>query len=382
MKKSFAEILEQAEKDLERRMAEKVPSWSGVGDLEYPSSINVQQCSSERTALYKAALSQKICPGGKVADLTGGLGVDSWAFAKSGASEVLYNEMNEDLCASVRRNFEALGLGNVTFRCAQVQSGAVEALLGGFKPDIIFLDPARRSSSGRKVFLLEDCSPDITVLRDELLSLCPEVLVKVSPMADISQLRSRLGANLREVHVVGSGGECKELLLRLRRECGECVRIVEGMEFTSEQEALARPVLHPGPEALRQAQFLLEPSATILKAGCFNLLCPSLGITKIGRSTHLYTAPAPFRTDASDSRIVRTFRIREIREFGGREIKEMGKEYPRCEVTARNLPLSSDELRKKMGATSGGSVHIFAFTADFSGSESEKLIAVTEKVVP
>ena len=242
-------------------------------------------------------------------------------------------------------------------------------------PDIIFLDPARRSGSGRKVFLLEDCSPDVLRLKAGLLAAAPDVLVKLSPMADISMVCDRLGPEVRELHVVGTDGECKELLAWLQRGwSGRCSIVAEGLSFTAAEESAAAPQLLPGREAL--GGFLFEPSATLLKAGCFNLLCSRLGLVKLGRFTHLYLAPEYSESLKEHGKL---FSIKEVHPFDNRSIKALGKAFPKCSVTARNLPISSDALAKRMGVAQGDT-HLFAFTADFTGAPPERLMAVTERI--
>ena len=143
----------------------------------------MEQCSSSAAARYKAELAARLLQGadggglsgpatGRIADLTGGLGVDAWAFSAA-AEEVLYNEMDPVLCEAVQANFALLGVRNAVFRNAEVRPGIIREILGGFRPDLIYLDPARRSATGRKVFLLEDCRPDLIGLQDELFSVCP-----------------------------------------------------------------------------------------------------------------------------------------------------------------------------------------------------------------
>jgi hypothetical protein len=195
-------------------------------------------------------------------------------------------------------------------------------------------------------------------------------------MADIAMVCRRLGENVREVHVSGTGGECKELLVWMQRGWnGGCTIEAEGLRFSAQEEGGAAPRLLPGRPA--PAGVLFEPAATLLKAGCFNLLCDRLGLFKLGRSTHLYYTEAP--KDGLEQ-YGKLFSVKEILPFDGRSVKALGKALPRCSVTARNLPISSDELSKKMGVTPGGDAHVFAFTADYSGSPSERLMAVTERV--
>lgn len=378
------------------RMRRKVPEWAGVDGMRYPTRLSMEQCSSSATAMYKAELASRIyrdnasrqrgeergttasaADGPVIADMTGGLGVDCWAFC--GISEhVHHNEMNEELSAVVRANFSALGIENASFSCIEAAPGKVAEIIAaaGGKADIIFLDPARRSESGRKVFLLEDCSPDIISLKDELLSMAPDVLVKLSPMADISMVCRRLGPEVREVHVVEAEGECKELLVWMQRSWDKGYSIIfKDLRFTPEEEAASSPALLNGEDCLKAGDCLFEPSPALLKSGGFNLICSFLNLAKLGRFTHLYTAAHP---EGHLMEYGKLFRIKEVHPFDGRTIKALGKSFPRCEITSRNLPVSSDELRKKMGVRSGGDVHIFACTVDFLSSRPRRVLLVTD----
>ena len=376
MKKvSFSDILADLSDAASARMRKKVPEWADVPGIEFPTRLATEQCSSSATARYKAALVSRICPDCRLlADLTGGLGVDSHAFSRV-CGRVLYNEMDPELAAAAGRNFSRLGVSNISISNVQVTADTLPGLVAE-GPDVIFLDPARRSGTGRKVFLLEDCSPDIAALRDGLLAAAPDILAKLSPMADIAMVCSRLGPSVREVHVLGADGECKELLVWMHRGWdGGCTLVAEGLRFTRQEEAAVQPRLLSAPAAL--SGVLFEPSATLLKAGCFNLLCDKLGLYKIGRFTHLYLTAAP---DEKLEPYGKSFSIKEILPFNNAGIKSLGKALGRCSVTARNLPVSSDTLAKKMGVTSGGDTHVFAFTADFSDAPSERLMAVTERI--
>lgn len=375
-KKSFADILSDISGSDAARMRRKVPEWADIEGLEFPTRLSMEQCSSSETARYKASLVRSITSGG-VIDLTGGLGVDCWAFSRV-APAVHHNEMDAGLSCTVRRNFSALDITNVSFSSIEVTPETLGEVLdaAGFEPGLIFLDPARRSDTGRKVFLLEDCRPDVSALKEALLGAAPDILVKLSPMADISMVCRRLGPEVREVHVVGADGECKEILVWMQRGWQGGYRTVVGdLRFSPEEETAARPAFLPGPDAVRG--WLFEPSPAVMKAGCFNLLCSRFGLSKLGRFTHLYIAEAPSEEFTLYGKL---FNINEVHNFDGRSIKAVGKSLRRCEVTARNLPLTSDELRKKMGAASGGDTHVFAFTADFKDS-SQRLLAVTERCV-
>ena len=370
--------------EVRRKLRLKVPEWYAVPSLRYPFRLSGEQCSSAETASYKAAVAS--VAGGRIADLTGGLGVDSWAFSKVAAA-VLYNEMKPELAAATEHNFRELGVENVTVRNCRLEPGNVGEVLDGFEPDIIFLDPARRSEDGRKVFRLEDCQPDVLKLLPELFSAAPLVLLKLSPMADITLVCKQL-QGVKEVHVVAADGECKELLLLLERGYeGEYYTII--YENGSIIQAAAEGgVLKPmatlglvrgrGPQAepvggvakrrfenttLCDGVFLFEPGKALLKAGAFDLPC-RFGLEKMGRHTHLYTGQVPDELKPFG----KCFEILEVLPLNNKTIKELGKRYPQASVTARNIPLTSDQLRKKLGVKDGGSVHIFGLHSDEENS--------------
>lgn len=365
-RKSFADIVRETEGDLRQRLQAKVPEWTdALPDLSLPARLNVEQCSSSAAARYKASLAQRIIgPEGRIADLTGGLGVDAWAFSLL-AAEVLYNEMDPALCEAVRQNFARLDVRNVLFRNEEVRPGSVVRILDGFRPDLIYLDPARRSSAGRKVFRLEDCSPDLGALQEELLATCPRLLVKLSPMADISLLRRSL-RGVSQIHVVAVDGECKELLLRLDASEESALTLtvselrsdtVQSILFSEEEMKEVCPGLEEGGNPA--GAFLFEPGAALMKSGCHATACRRAGLRKLATSTHLYLADAPVPALAPFGR----FRpILEVLPLDKRTMAEAGRRYPQAEVTARNIPMSSDELRKRLGVRSGGDVHIYGTT--------------------
>lgn len=365
-----------------RKLRGKVPEWYAVPALRYPLRLSAEQCSSSETARYKAAVARAAVlslktaafpDGGRLADLTGGLGVDCWAFAQV-FREVLYNEMRPELADAARHNFAALGLTNIrvrncelvpaqsagpsTGRFASLPAGNLAAVLDGFRPDILFLDPARRAADGRKVFRLDDCQPDVLHLLPELLAAAPLVLLKLSPMADITLVAGQLGC-VREVHVVAADGECKELLLLLERG-------YEGPFATTIYESGAilpldqvQGIIGPGPNegwTRSKGAILFEPGKALLKAGAFDLPC-RYGLTKLDRHTHLYVSDGPVPADLAP--FGKCFEIIETVPLNNRTLKETGRKYPQAEVTARNLPLTSDQLRARLSVRSGGDIHIF-----------------------
>ena len=340
-----------------RRLRTKVPEWYAHPSLKYPSRLSGEQCSSTETARYKAAVLNQ-ASAFRVADLTGGLGVDSWAFSEM-ASEVLYNEMQAPLMEAVRDNFRELGVENVVFRSREVALGNVAEVLEGFRPDVVYLDPARRASGGRKVFLLEDCSPAVLPLLPELFRYSRRVLLKLSPMADLTLLRRQL-PHVREIHVVAAEGECKELLLLLDREADAAPRLYvreDGGVLGIPSDADAAPCY----AARSDVQgYLFEPGKALSKAGAFDLPC-RYGLRCLGVNTHLYCGPAP--VDALRP-FGKWFALQEVSHLDKRSLRELGRRYPEAEVTARNISLSSEELRRRLGCRSGGSVHLFGARLD------------------
>jgi len=384
-KKSFSDILSDVSDKELSRLEKKVPQWSGITGLSFPDHLSIEQCSSGATALYKARLAESLGCTKCIADLTGGLGVDSWAFSKV-AAHILHNEMNPELSAAVRSNFQKLGVSAaMEFAVRELRSDTLRDILSccTVPPELIFVDPARRGDCGKKLVLLEDCSPDVVSLKDRLLSAAPLLMIKVSPMADISMIRRRLGNELKQIHIVGAFGECKELLLVLERGWGggctltaSCIsgNGTNSLSFTPDQEADATASFHTGIDDLSDGLLLFEPSAVLSKAACFNLLCGRYGLKKLGHSTHLYTCTDIVRDLEG---LGAFYRIRQFLQFDKHSIRNLGKQYPRAEIIARNLPLGTDALRKRMGVTSGGDTRIYAFACDFTGGNSQKLFALT-----
>lgn len=410
-----------------RKLRKKLPEWVACTGLVYPSSLCAEQCSSSDTARYKAAIVKRIFneyvgsaasagsatenkmvtepvevtsgirKTGRIADLTGGLGVDSWAFGEV-AAEVLYNEMNPELAAAARHNFKALGATNIFIKNSEATADSVEGIIGDFWPDIIFLDPARRDLAGKKVFLLEDCSPDVLKMLPKLLGISRFVFLKLSPMADITMVVERLdrsyeaflqatsgegwnGQWVREVHVVASGGECKELLILLDREWNggyslTCCEDGNTLTFTSKEIAGAKAAL---PDSTF-ARIIFEPGKSLTKAGAFNALCERFSLVKLGRFTHLYTIGEPLSDSELEDRVKefrdfgKVYRVKEILPLDKASIKDIGKRYPHSEVSAKNIPMSSDELRSRLKVKSGNDAHIFGVRIETPYNQDNYLI--------
>lgn len=381
-----------------RKLRLKLPSWYAVPSLQYPLPLSAEQCSSEETAIYKAAilirpegdtvsetvasrplppavgpsrsgreLSPLLSPSGlKIADLTGGLGVDVWAFSKV-AEKVLYNEMKPELVTAAEHNFKELGVNNVEIRNCVVEKGVIKDILGGFEPDVIFLDPARRDDVGRKVFMLEDCSPNVLELLTELYEACPEIMLKLSPMADITAVCRQL-SGVKEVHVVEAGGECKELLLLLEKGFEGQYRMYLYANGTvteiPDQVGYDGASRHGQPRPVISINVLFVPGKGLMKTGAF-WWPVTFDLRQLAASTHMYVGSAKVPELEPFGKF---YEILESVPLNNKSIKEFGKKYPQADVTARNIPMTSDELRKRLGVKpSDGTVHIFGTNTSEEG---------------
>ena len=354
MKKSFADILQDFDSVQKRKLATKIPEWADTEGLQTVSSLALEQCSSSATARYKASLAARILAGRKrtcIADLTGGLGVDSWAFSQV-ATKVVYNELNTKLFDAVRENFRLLGCTNISFS----NTDALNCLPSLGRVDLVYLDPSRRDKVGKKVFLLEDCEPDVLSIKTQLLSYCPEILLKLSPMADISLLAERLGPSLKEVHVVGTDGECKELLLVMHQQEAPlryyCVNITDHVQETVVEDSAVRPVI-----CRQEKGYLYEPNASILKAGVQDALCNIYKVEKLHAFSHLFTSDQLIEDFPG-----RSFRIIGRSDFSKQGLKNLLAGVKQANLTVRNFPATVQELKKKLKLADGGSVYLFATT--------------------
>lgn len=375
-----------------KKLRTKLPSWFAEPEIIYPDRIACEQCSSEDTAGVKASIAYGICGDGcRIADLTGGLGVDSLAFSKI-ASTILYNEMSVTRADLARHNFSLLGAHNISVITHETgnQDEELWQKVEAFRPDMVFLDPARRSASGSKVFRLEDCSPDVTTILGRLFECAPNLMLKLSPMADISLLVNQLmlasgGENhVRKVYVLSSGGECKELLFLLTAESSsdefELIVRESDVEMSfrpSDEKTAVAAFLNE--ESLFAGPYLYEPGKALSKSGMFKSVAVKYGLVKAAVSTQLYFASDSLTQYPELQTFGKWFKILEILPFDNANMKFLSKRYPKCEISARNLPISSDDLRRKMKVASGGDVHIFATHIDFAGGNGGNFIFVGQR---
>ena len=421
-----------------RKMARvKLPRWASLEGIIYPPHISMEQCSSESTALYKAELAARLLglPASssgtemkaeneiEFVDLTGGFGVDfSYIAARLGVKS-MYVERQAHLCEAAKENFGRLGLKN-----AIVKNGDGIEVLHSFLPKkddaasaddslgitydqprsllktnlglkIIFVDPARRDDAGNKVVSLKDCTPDVTILQEEMLLKADYVIIKLSPMLDWHRAISEL-SHVREVHIISVNNECKELLLVLSaRNMGDMeASSADGVGGTEEAEGTDGAVKYAGklriycvndaqsfvcdesdmetssvkiaPSTLEEMRYLYEPNASLMKAGCFGVLSGRYDARMLSKNSHLFVSQAPIEAFPG-----RSFRIIAISSFNKKELKRHLSGITKANIATRNFPLSVAELRKRLKLKDGGETYIFATTL----SNESHVLVITEK---
>lgn len=344
-----------------RRLAStKLPAWAAVDGMIYPVRLSMEQCSSEVTARYKASL----VSGQRLADLTGGFGVDC-SYMAEGFEEITYIERNEELCRIADHNFALLGRP-----IRVVNADSEEALDSLPHQDWIFIDPARRDKAGNKVVSLKDCTPDVCRLKPLLMQKATRMMIKCSPMLDISQAVREL-QSVSEVHVVSVNNECKELLLILGGAAVEgSIHTINyhGGEVQKFVYAASEEVAALCPYATSVARYLYEPNSSLMKAGCYRLPAQRYGLSKLHPNTHLYTSD----TLVSDFP-GRVFRVERVCGFGKKELKTLG--CKQANLAVRNFPERVDALQKRLKIQDGGSTYLFATTLQ---DESKALIVCTK----
>ena len=317
----------------------KLPSWAAVERVLYPPHLNMEQCSSEQTARYKARLAGS---GDMYVDLTGGLGVDFYWMSQD-FKQRHYVERNAELCKLVEHNFRTLGHVCSVYCCdTAIYLPTVP------HADVVFLDPARRNEHGGRTYDIKDCTPNILELLPLLMEKADKVILKLSPMLDWRKAVDDL-QYVREVHIVSVDNECKELLLVLEQAERPlrlvCVNNNQIFEVSS----------HPSP--LTSEQFLYEPNASIMKAGCFDALAQQYPVCQVSANSHLFLSSVEIEDFPG-----RRFEILSISSMNKQELRTALNEIERANITVRNFPLSADQLRKKLKLKDGGNVYIFATT--------------------
>ena len=330
-------------------------------------------------------------------DLTGGFGVDFSYIAARLGMKSMYVERQAHLCEAAKENFERLGLKN-----AIVKNGDGIEVLQSFHPKkddaasaddslgitydqsrsllktklglkIIFIDPARRDDAGNKVVSLKDCTPDVTVLQEEMLLKADYVIIKLSPMLDWHRAVSEL-SHVREVHIISVNNECKELLLVLSaRNMGGNLRIYcinDAQSFVCEELDMETSSVKIAPSTLEEMRYLYEPNASLMKAGCFGVLSERYDVRMLSKNSHLFVSQAPIEAFPG-----RSFRIIAVSSFNRKELKRHLSGITKANIATRNFPLSVAELRKRLKLKDGGETYIFATTL----SDESHVLVITDK---
>ena len=361
-------VVEQIE--ARRRLKGKLPEWYENKDIIMGGRVPAEQCSSELTARYK----QSIVKGESLCDMTGGMGVDFW-YMSEGKERAIYTERNEELCSIAKHNFQVLQTlrPEYVIRCGDGRELPIPSV------DIIYLDPARRAGDGSRVYAMEDCEPNIVEWQDELLKHAKMVLVKLSPMVDLTDVLRKL-KGVKELHIVGVKNECKEVLVKAHAlddsVCAGCVE-VHCVDFLTSGKIEYVFSLLGGMEIPlidgEVKRYLYEPDVTLMKAGAFGSLCARYPVWQLDVDTHLMT---------SDEWIPefpgRVFEVEEMIPFSSKVLKRLKKEIPQANIAVRNFVMTADELRKKTGIKDGGEVYLFGAKVKDMG---QMLLICRKKVV-
>ncbi len=427
-----------------RQMARtKLPRWANIDGIIYPPHISMEQCSSEVTAMYKAELAARLVKNnqqnarighslGKInfLDMTGGFGVDFSYIAAQLGVQSMYVERQAHLCEAAKENFERLGLENATVK----NGDGVEVLhTFGLQEDespqnapnaesyqgrsakplqLIFIDPARRDDAGNKVVSLQDCIPDVTLLQDEMLEKSDFVIIKLSPMLDWHRAVNEL-KQVREVHIVSTGNECKELLLVLSSSLGDkaksstevdeahvsetddetshlkvyCINDNQVMSYDETDKSVVNIASgkecgivrlekcsneeNDLPQDGSKSLYLYEPNASLMKAGCFGVISSRYGVKMLAKNSHLFVSEDPVADFPG-----RSFRIKAVSSFNKKDLKRQLSGITKANIATRNFPLSVTELRKRLKLKDGGDTYIFATTL----SDESHVLFICEKV--
>ena len=340
----------------------KVPLWAATDGIVYPKHLSLEQCTSQHIAQYKASFIEKLLGNNfKMADITGGMGVDCFFISKS-ATRVYYNEISAELCQNAQTNFKILGRPDIEINC-----GSAEDFISHLEPDsldLIYLDPARRGDAGRKLVSISDCQPDTIALQDKLLRIAPNVMVKLSPMLDISRALTEL-KHVSNVFIIGLEGECKEITLLLQRSFEDEPTITavdidsNGVPEPAVSSAKSADAALPMPIAdatcLQPGTYISEPSAPYMKSALFRTIAARTCTALLHPDTHLF-----WSKEKPESFPGRTFKIEGIIPFDKRSLALLIK--TQANLSVRNFPESAPQLQRRLKLRDGGSRYLIATT--------------------
>ena len=341
----------------------KLPSWAALDGILYPPHLNMEQCSSEQTARYKARICSSHPSSKPLVDLTGGFGVD-FAFMSEAFDEATYVERNSELFAISSANMKILA---PKAKC--LNEDGLEVLHRLDHVSMIFMDPARRDHHGARTYGISDCTPNVLEIKDELLQKADVVMLKLSPMLDWHKAISDLGEQyIKEVHIVSVQNECKELLIVMQQQPAEpptvyCVN--DDSVFSYHPSSISSNHISHHSSLI----YLYEPNASIMKAGCFAEIEQAFEVSQLAPNSHLF---------ASDQVIAdfpgRTFRVTAVTSMNKQELKQALKDIRQANIAVRNFPMSVADLRKRLKLSEGGNDYIFATTL----TEEKKVLIICQ----
>ena len=349
-----------------QKARQKLPSWALTDGIVYPPHLSLEQCSSETTALYKNRLCSRLLQQygddqpTTLVDLTGGFGVD-FAFMAKAFQKAVYIEQQQALCQIATNNLPLLGLTQAQV----IQGDGMETLAAMSSCTVAFADPARRDQHGARTYAISDCTPDILAHLTMMLSKARFVILKLSPMLDIHKtiddLQRQQPNVVKEVHIVATNNECKELLVVLstlpmpQRIC--CVNDHDTHTMSIDEWRDRSPLPFADNDHILASCYLYEPNAAIMKAGCFHTLTAQYQLKALSASSHLFLS-----TTLHDDFPGRRFHIINISTLNKRELRAKLNGITQANITVRNFPLSVADIRKRLKLRDGGIHYIFATT--------------------
>jgi len=344
-----------------RKAEKKLPTWFSNEDVIFPSTLSIEQTSSETLAKFKVAL----ISGEKLIDLTGGFGVDDFYFAKR-FKKVVHCEFQEDLSAIVHHNFKVLNTDNIE----TVSGDSISYFQKSTeKFDWIYIDPARRDDKKTKVFLLKDCTPNVVELQEFLFEKSENILIKVATLLDISSILNELN-NVKTIYAIGLHNEVKELLIILEKgfiNQPELIAVNISNDGTIHQDIF--PLNDAADSQLSTPlNYLYEPFSSYLKIGAYNDIATKFNVNKLHKHSHLYTSNELVDFPG------RCFKIEQVIPYNKKDIKFL--ENTKCNITTRNFPLKVEEIRKKHKIKDGGDLYVF-FTTDLN---NDKIAVICKKI--
>lgn len=355
---SIQEIAEQI--SAKKKCKIKLPTWFNTKYIYYPNKLNIEQTSSEVTANYKANLLN----GSSLIDITGGFGIDCFAFSKS-FKQVTHCEINLELSEIVKYNYKQIQIKNIK---TVFKDGISYLKELNKKFDVIYVDPSRRNDLKNRVFLLEDCLPNLPKNLDLLFSYSDNILVKTAPLLDIDVAVNELKF-VKEIHVIAVNNEVKEVLYLLENNYQDrfdfkTINITKDKNQIFNYNLSFEKVNYTLPK-----KYLYEPNAAILKAGAFSEISIYLKIAKLHKHSHLY----------SSNRLIdfpgRIFKITQVLPYQPKKIMKALLSN-KANITTRNFPESVALIRKKTKLKDGGDTYIF-FTTDL---HNNKIVLICEKI--